>query len=258
MRRGHTLAEALCALALGGLIAVASGLSLTAARRALERAELRDIGGRAERESVAIVRRSLATGAAATARGDTAVELDLLVGVGVACAIGSYELSLPWPEQGGLTAMPQLPVPDDLVAVRGWAEGLTDWSYALIDSVTTRVTPSVCAVADGWRASADANSPLLRLVLVDSLPGALEPGAELRIYRRGRFALYHAGGGDWMLGWRRCHPLTSACSPIQPVAGPLQSPGAGGFRIVSRAGPDRWELSALGAGGRGAQAVVAW
>lgn len=258
LRRGHTLAEALCALALGGVIAVASGLSLTAARRALERAELRDIGGRAERESVAIVRRALASGAAVTARGDTAVELDMLVGAGVACAVGRYELSLPWPEQGGLTAMPQLPVPDDLVAVRGWTAEVSDWSYALIDSVTTRVTPSVCAVADGWRASADANSPLLRLVLVDSLPEALEPGAELRIYRRGRFALYHAGAGDWMLGWRRCHPWTAACSPIQPVAGPLQPPGAGGFRIVSRAGPDRWALSALGAGGRGAQAEVAW
>lgn len=258
MRRGHTLAEALCALALGGLIAVASGLSLTAARRALERAEFRDIGGRAERESVAIVRRALASGAAPTARGDTAVELDLLVGAGVACAVGRYELSVPWPAEGGLTAMPQLPVPDDLVAVRGWAEGETDWSYALVDSVTTRVAPGVCAAADGWRAGEDASNPLLRLVLVDSLPEGLEPGAEMRIYRRGRFALYHAGGGDWMLGWRRCHPWTAACSPIQPVAGPLQPPGAGGFRIASRAAPDRWELSALGAGGRGAQAVVAW
>ncbi|HRN54270.1 MAG TPA: hypothetical protein PK788_12300, partial [Gemmatimonadaceae bacterium] len=147
---------------------------------------------------------------------------------------------------------------DDLVAVRDLVTGASDWSYALIDSVTTRVTPSVCAVADGWRGSADASSPLLRLVLVDSLAPTLEPGAELRIYRRGRFALYHAGGGDWMLGWRRCHPWSEACSPIQPVAGPLQTPGAGGFRIVGHAAPDRWELSALGRGGRGAQAVVAW
>ncbi|HRN53445.1 MAG TPA: hypothetical protein PK788_08105, partial [Gemmatimonadaceae bacterium] len=76
--------------------------SLSAARGALERAELRDIGGRAEREAVAIVRRALATGAAVLTRGDTAVELDLLVGAGVACAVGRFELSLPWPVTDGL------------------------------------------------------------------------------------------------------------------------------------------------------------
>src|SRR5690606_19876024 len=53
LRRGHTLVEALCALVLGGLLAAASGLALTSARRALEMAEERDVGGRAEREAVA-------------------------------------------------------------------------------------------------------------------------------------------------------------------------------------------------------------
>jgi type II secretory pathway component PulJ len=56
LRRGHSLAEALCALALGGVLAAAAGLMLASARRALEDSELRSIGGRAEREAVAIVR----------------------------------------------------------------------------------------------------------------------------------------------------------------------------------------------------------
>lgn len=258
LRRGHTLVEALCALVLGGLLAAASGLALTSARRALEMAEERDVGGRAEREAVAIVRRALSTGATPTVRGDTAVELDLLIGVGVACAVGSREVTMLWPSQAGPTAMPQLPVPDDLLAVRGWSGAVGDWSYALVDSVTSRVSATLCAVADGWRNAAEASSPLLRLVLLDSLPEALEPGAELRLYRRGRFALYHAGAGDWMLGWRRCHPWTDACVPIQPVAGPLLAPGAGGFRVYSRTGPDRWEIAARGVGGRGAAAVVTW
>jgi hypothetical protein len=258
LRRGHTLAEALCALALGAVLAVASAASLTAARRALDLAEERDLGGRAEREAVAVVRRALATGSAATLRGDTAVDLDLLVGVGVACAVGAHEIIAPWPASGGLTLMPQLPAPDDLVAVRGWRPDVADWQYAVVDSVSSRVAPEVCAVSDGWRDVADATQPVLRLVLSDSLSTALEPGAELRVYRRGRFALYHAGSGDWMLGWRRCHPWTEACGPIQPVAGPLQPPGVGGFRVALRADPDRWELSALGVGGRGASAELPW
>lgn len=258
LRRGHTLAEALCALALGGLLATASGASLTAARRALDLAESRDVGGRAEREAVAVVRRALASGSAPLLRGDTAVELDLLVGVGVACAVGWRELSLPWPQAAGLTLMPQLPTTDDLVAVRGWRADVADWSYAVIDSVASRVAPETCAVADGWRAPADSTQPALRLVLGDSLPAGLEPGAEVRVYRRGRFALYHAGSGDWMLGWRRCHPWTEACGPIQPVAGPLTPPGAGGFRVEHRTSPDRWVIAALGVGGRGASAEQPW
>lgn len=258
LRRGHTLAEALCALALGGLLASASGAALTAARRALDAAESRDVGGRAEREAVAVVRRALSSGAAPLLRGDTAVELDALVGIGVACGVGSRELTLPWPSENGLTQMPQLPVPDDLVAVRGWRSEVAEWSYAVVDSVMPRVAPELCAVADGWRGGADATQSLLRITLDDSLPAALEPGAEVRVYRRGRFALYHAGSGDWMLGWRRCHPFTEACGPIQPVAGPLTPPGRGGFLVRQRTMPDRWEISAVGAGGRGATAELPW
>lgn len=256
LNRGHSLVEALCALALGGVLAAAAGLALGASRAALERAEARDVGGRAEREAVAIVRRGLASGAAILARGDTAIEFDLLLGVGVACAVGSRELLLPASPQTGLTAIPTAPTADDLVAIRGWASPHTEWQYALVDSVGPRVDASRCTVADGWRAPAEASAPLLRVVLTDTLPSDLEEGAELRFYRRGRFVLYHAGRGDWMLGWRRCHPWTSACGPVQPVAGPLRAAGAAGFRVWWAEHPARWELRAQGVGGRGASASV--
>ncbi|MBA3855079.1 MAG: hypothetical protein C0503_11740 [Gemmatimonas sp.] len=256
LKRGHTLVEALCALSLGTVLAAACGLALGAARAALERAEARDIGGRAEREAVAIVRRALATGAAAIARGDTAVELDLLLGVSVACAVGPRELLLPSPQGSALTALPTAPTTDDLVAIRGWATPHADWQYALVDSAGPRADPSRCTQADGWRAAAEAHTPLLRVVLTDSLPADLEEAAEVRLYRRGRFVLYHAGRGDWMLGWRRCHPWTAACGPLQPVAGPLRAAGAHGFRVWWADLPARWELRALGVGGRGASATV--
>lgn len=256
LRRGHTVVEALCALVLGVVLAAAAGLALSASRGALERAEERDVGGRAEREAVAIVRRGLATGEAAIARGDTAVEFDLLLGVGVACAIGPRELLLPSPSRSGLTAIPTAPTADDLVAVRSWESAGTDWQYALVESIGPRLEPSRCTVAEGWRAPSDANLPLLRVVLADSLAADVESGAEVRFYRRGRFVLYHAGRGDWMLGWRRCHPWSAACGPVQPVAGPLRAAGAAGFRVWWADHPSRWELRAQGVGGRGASASV--
>lgn len=256
MKRGHTLVEALCALALAGVLASAAGLALGAARTSLERAEARDIGGRAEREAVAIVRRAVATGGAAIARGDTSIEVDLLLGVSTACGIGARDLLLPWPQERGLTALPTLPTPDDLVAVRDVANAPDAWLYAVVDSAGPRVDATVCTAAEGWRDAAAASHPLLRIVLMDSLPVALEPGAEVRFYRRGRFALYHAGRGEWMLGWRRCHPWSGACGTVQPVAGPLRTAGAGGFRVTAASAPDRWELVARGVGGRGASATV--
>lgn len=255
LRAGHSLAEALCALALGGVLAAAAGTALTGARRALERTEDLMRGGRAEREAVAIVRQALAAGSAVILRGDTAVELDLLLGVAVVCDTDRRALWMPAAESPGLTALPQLPVRDDLVAARGWGPGASEWWYAALDSVQPRHDALRCPAAAGWRAGA---SGVLRLVLADTVPTALQPGAELRLYRRGRFALYNAGRGEWALGWRRCHPFTEACGPIQPVAGPLVTPGAGGFRVHAATSPDRWLVSARGVTGRGAAAEVPW
>lgn len=253
------MAEALCALTLGGILAAAAGGTLAASRRALETAEDRERGGRAEREAVHIVRQALQGGEAVVLRGDTAVELDLLVGAAVVCAVETHAALVPWPSAAsGLSAMPQLPTPEDLVAVRGWSPAVEDWWYGVVDSVQDRRGSAACAAADGWRAPADSLDPLLRIVFSDSLPSLLEAGADLRVYRRGRFALYHIGRGEWALGWRRCHPWTTACTPIQPVVSPLLPPGAGGFRVTALGDPARWVVEARGLAGRGARAELSW
>jgi hypothetical protein len=257
-RRGHTLAEALCALALGGVLAAAAGLMLASSRRALEAAELRTIGGRAEREAVAIVRKAMEAGESIIAHGDTAVELDLLIGASVLCASESRALLLPPTRPTAtvaLSAMPQLPTADDVVLVRrfdGSADG--SWWYGVVDSVAERRAAEHCRSVDGWRSVADSAAPLVRLVLDDSVPANIEAGAEVRIVRRGRFALYHIGRGEWAVGWRRCHPWNGLCGSIQPVASPLRPPSAAGFRITS--GLEHWRIEARGVGGRGAQAEL--
>jgi hypothetical protein len=126
-----------------------------------------------------------------------------------------------------------------------------------VDSAQERSIPDRCDADAGWRAAADAAAPLLRLALLDSVPDAVEEGASVRLGQRGRFTLYRSGDGSWMFGWRRCHPWLDVCGAVQPVAGPLRSPSAGGFRISYAENPVRYEIRAVGAGGgQGASAVV--
>jgi hypothetical protein len=260
LRAGHTLAEALCALALGAVLAAAAGLMLASSRRALEESEMRSVGGRAEREAVAIVRKAVSAGESIVLHGDTAVELDLLIGASVLCDIEERAVLLPplrTQSSLPLSAVPQLPTTDDVVLVRrfdGSADG--QWWYGVVDSVAQRRLPSQCRAEDGWRAPADSAANLLRIVLADTTPVDLEVGAEVRILRRGRFALYHIGRGEWAIGWRRCHPWSGVCGTIQPVAAPLRAPSAAGFRIAAT--DHAWAIAALGVGGRGARATVPW
>lgn len=252
------MVEALCALALGGVLAAAAGLMLASTRRSLEAAESRTVGGRAEREAVAIVRKAMLAGESIVLHGDTAVELDLLIGASVVCASETQALVLPPTRptaSAALSALPQLPTADDVVLVRrfdGTPEGA--WWHAVVDSVAERRAPEHCRSSDGWRSVVDSAVPLVRLVLEDSVPVDIEPGAEVRVLRRGRFALYHIGRGEWAMGWRRCHPWNGACGSIQPIASPLRAPSAAGFRIVSDA--SSWRISAQGVGGRGATAEL--
>lgn len=262
LRRGHLLAEALCALVLAGILAAAAALALTGARRSLHAAERRDRAERAERDAVAVLREALGAGEAVLVRGDTAVDLDVLLGVSAVCAVESRALIIPplYPATSandGLTVMPQEPGRDDLVAVQLDPAAGT-WWYGIVDSLQSRTMPGVCDVASGWQPGS-SNAPVIRIVLLDSVPPSVEVGASVRLARRGRFTLYHAGAGDWMLGWRRCHPWLEVCGVVQPVAGPLRTPSAGGLRFRQRENPSRLEISAIGAdGGRGARATIRW
>jgi len=258
LRRGHLVVEALMALALAGILAAAAALALTGARRSLHAGERRDRAERAERDAVAILREALSAGDAVLIRGDTAVDLDVLLGVSVVCAVEPRALILPPAVGAGtLTALPQEPGRDDLVAVR-LDSTEESWWYGVVDSLQVRVIPGVCDAAAGWQPSG-APAPVLRLVLLDSVSSEVRVGATVRLARRGRFTLYHAGSGEWMMGWRRCHPWLELCGVVQPVAGPLRTPSAGGLRFRALTSPSRLEILATGAdGGRGARATVRW
>jgi len=254
-RRGYLLAEALCALALAGALAATAATALTAAQRARRSGEERERAGRAERETVAVLRAALEGGHVIAVRGDTAVDIDLAIALGPACGVEPRAVLLPpvvVASGSPLTSAMQSPGPDDIAAIR-LAAGPRDaptWVEYVVDSVQSRAVVGLCDASDGWAGAADAASPRWRVTFLDSLPVELEPGTTVRIGRPGRFTLYHAGGGDWMLGWRRCSADFAVCGVVQPVAGPLRTPSAGGLRIRELASPARWEIEARGAGSR--------
>jgi hypothetical protein len=262
LRPGYLLAEALCALALAGLLAAAAAMLLSGARRSLHASERRDRADRAERETLAILRESLAGADGIILRGDTAVDFDLLIGTGIVCDRETAAIVLPPPTvRSGLplTVVTQPLGPEDVVAIR--TSAITDdeevWWIGVVDSAQVRPLPGVCDPASGWRSAADEDAPLVRLTLRDPLPPDAEVGAPVRLGRRGRFTLYHAGGGDWMLGWRRCHPWLDLCGAVQPIAGPLRPPSAGGLRLEWAGNPVGLAVLATGAaGGRGARGVI--
>ena len=255
LRRGYLLAEALCALALAGALAATAAAALIGAQRALRAGEERERAGRAERETIAVLRAALEGGHVLALRGDTAVDLDLAIAVAPICAVGSRAILLPpakVADGAPLTSALQAPGVDDVAAIRVADDprATPTWVEYIVDSVQTRSVTGVCDASDGWAGVADAAAPRWRLVLRDTLPADLEPGATVRVGRPGRFTLYHAGRGEWMLGWRRCSTDFAICGVVQPVAGPLRMPAAGGLRIRELAAPARWEIEARGAGSR--------
>jgi type II secretory pathway pseudopilin PulG len=232
-RRGYLLAEALCALALAGLLAVAAAAALTTARRAMAVAEGRARAERAGREAIQVVAALVRTADSVEVLGDTALELSIRIASAVVCGRDGAALVLP-PARvtSGLpfTNRAQPIEAGDAAEVLELDTllGSARWARSRVDSASERSALSVCGPADGFVDAADAGASRIRLVLADSAVRAA-PGAAVRIGRRGRIAIYYAGAGEWMLGWRRCGQGT--CGVIQPVAGPLRSAASGGFRV---------------------------
>jgi type II secretory pathway component PulJ len=238
-RTGHLLAEALCALALSGILAAASAVALSGVRRRTAASDARAESTRAAREAALIIV-ALATDAEQVRlEGDTALALDVRLAASVACAVGPAGLTLPPPTvvSGRPLTMRSQPIEagDELAVLARDSVGAAGrWWRARVDSVQSRVSAEPCGTAQGWVAAEDAGAARLVVFTTPAPDAAVVPGAPVRIARAGRLALYPSSSGEWMLGWRRCAGQPRACGAIQPVAGPLRTPGAGGLRL-------RWE-----------------
>jgi type II secretory pathway pseudopilin PulG len=230
-RRGFLLAEALCALALMGLLAAAAMGALRTAQRTLLTVENDSRAQRAAREAMAVTAALLRDAVDPVVWGDTAIEFTARIATSVACDTLSGGLVLPpaGPYARGFSAMAQgLEYGDELQ----WRDadtvtGNVAWRVERIDSVYAVGAAAACP-SGGFVDAVDAGRSRIALRLVSRVMPPV--GTPVRVGRRGRLALYAAGGGEWMLGWRRC--ANGACGTVQPVAGPLSSAARRGFRVT--------------------------
>lgn len=229
--------EALCALALAGVLVAAAGTALDHTRRTTARVESRVRALRAAQEGVSVAAALLRDAAEVTIEADTAVAFAQAIASGVICATEFRAVWLPPAAASDIRlhrrAHPIEPG-DVLMALRldSLGRALGVWR-AVVDSVVERVASPGCGPAEGWVAAADAAAPRTRLVFADSVPSDVTAGVPVRAHRRMRMALYRDGQREWMLGLRRCAAAGTPCGTVQPLAGPLAPPASGGFRVTA-------------------------
>lgn len=156
--------------------------------------------------------------------GDSAVEVLSLVGVSSACntmPAADSALRLPPAElyNGNiLSAFLYPPDTGDILLLFTPDSLVGSWSRHGISRVSTAPASTVCPASSGFTSPLDASAPSYIVTLRDP-PGSSARGSVVRVLRRGRFSHYRSSDGQWYLGYKRCQ--TSACSAVQPVAGPL-------------------------------------
>lgn len=229
-RRGTTLAELMIAISLAAVVlTAASGTFLRQRRNAADHAA----HARAEsqlRAALAALQASLegvspsAGDLVAGEARDTAVQLRLLVGSGVACDSGAGRATIAADDTSaarasGFASAPRL---GDTLWWR--ASGEPSWSARRVAVIATGV--GACpAVGAGPR-------PLLRLVFAS--PDTVPRGVPVRVTRQERYSFYRAGDGSWQLGISEWSDLLRAFAPPQPVAGPFRLAALDGTRTGMR------------------------
>jgi hypothetical protein len=232
-RRGSSIAELVVAFTVLTLLSALAATALVGAERRMRSGNASSAAERAVREGAAVLTSELAGADSLVARGDTAIDFLGVVGVSVLCVAIDRALVVPPSVTSGappFSIWRSPPSVGDVVAL--FDQGAARWVYSRVDSVASRGDGAGCSPSSGLLSAADsaARRPVLRFVLDAPLPAALPVGAPARVMRRGRWALYRGGDGQWALGLRACDPLTG-CGTAQPASGPYASARDSGFTV---------------------------
>jgi len=232
-RRGFTIIELAIVLAILGVVGSAIGLTLLRQQRfyrgATEVLYARE-GVRDAMEILSTDIRGMSTADTAMMLADSAVELFANIGTSVICQITGLEIGLPRavsPRGNTLSAFLTLPDTGDLALFfRDSMEAGSQWERHRITGFGSRSLTAACPASSGY-AQADAGSGGATGFLINlstPLSSHVGRGAPVRFVRHGRYSLYHAGDGDWYLGYRRCNAIgPSVCGAIQPLSGPYKA-----------------------------------
>lgn len=247
-RRGASLVELLVALALFGIVGVATLRSLDRQSR-FHRGILAILESRAQHaaahEAMAVELRSASASAGDIGRlSDSAIVFRLPVGSGVACNVASGAIDLaPDSVAAGQSFARARTAPQAGDTAWIFDEGATDllvddsWVGVALTSVTR--SSGRCTTSPLIDPILDAGATTWRLSHASTLPATVAPGAPVRLTRVARFALYRGGTGEHWLGFAEWQPVAGAWVTIQPVSGPylpfsVASPASSGIALAAR------------------------
>lgn len=232
IRRGHTLVELLVALGVGALVI---GLGATIGFRhqrfhrdvvvAVERADEID-------EMVALMPislRGIAPGEGDIPIGgarDTALEFRATIASATVCdSASSNTLLAPVEVTPRLASVLARPEAGDTAWFLDTSGAVEAWMPRAITAVFD--SAAVCRVGASTPFGPPSRASIaLRL----ASPPPVRP-AVVHVTRPWRYSVYRASDGRWYLGAKEWNPAQGRFNTIQPVAGPLVSPAAGGLRF---------------------------
>ena len=248
LHQGTSLVELLAALALFGIIGLATLRSLDRQAR-FHAGVLTILEARAQHaaahEAVATEVRSLSSVAGDITRlSDSAIVFRMPVGAGLACALSSDTIYLaPDTVAAGqeFAAFRTTPQPGDTVWL--FDESARDlaaddvWVGLRIASAIR--APGLCTASPLVHPALDAGRSSWRLAVVGPVPATVVPGAPVRVTRTARFALYRGSTNEHWLGFTEILPSTGTWITIQPVSGPYLpfnagAPASSGIALLGR------------------------
>jgi hypothetical protein len=238
-RRGHTVIELLVSLAVGALV-----ISLSATIGFRHQRFHRDVLVAVERSEqlgqlvavMPISLRSIAPGEGDIAPGgarDTAIEFRATILSAVACDSSTTNVLLaPMGVTPRLAAVLARPEPGDTAWLLDVSQAVEAWTPRAITAVYD--SSAACRVGASFPFGTQPRSSIV-LRLAASPP---EKATVLRVTRPWRYSLYRASEGGWFLGAKEWNAAQSRFNTIQPVAGPVLPPVAGGqrFRYIDSLG----------------------
>lgn len=231
-RRGATLVELLVAATVGTIICASAYAVLLHLRRSVEMQMQRASADRLGTDVVTLLEALGAHLRYPVVLGDTALQAELRIGIGVGCQWSPASLTLAPALSGSLDAMTVLtefPAPGDRVDVlrASGDSGAPMWVTATLAEVGMLAAKTGCDPESPLLAPSELSRPVWRFTAPAEVGGT---GAPVELYRPVRLIVYHAGDLGWTVGMRHCGG--AICSAAQPIIGPVRAPRDGGLRFV--------------------------
>lgn len=222
-RRGFSLVEALVALVLFGVVATMLYRTLVGGQRQ-HRAHVQSVAvSESNRAAMAILAgelRELSAGEGdILAMGSTSITFKSMRAFSIQCVPPDTAARRLVLDGSLISGLRPIDSPDDSVLVFAEGDPATRLDDGWFSAGATSATPGT--ECPGGRPSIGVTlSGVTAPQLAD-----VQAGAPVRTFRPAQVIVYQGAGRDWWLGQRLFQPSTGSWSIVQPVLGPLSSPG---------------------------------